>query len=102
MLNPFQLMVLPCLLGILVWVVFQLILQTPPEWVVVEDDHCYSKSYGYDYYIEIWRPARISEAQDLFINGKIAEAKAIIAWINDIDRVNELEYLEVVRSFDGN
>ena len=102
MLNPFHLMILFCLLGILVWVVLQLILQTPPEWVVVEDDHCYIKSYGYNYYVEIWRPARISEAQDLFINGKIAEAKAIIAWINDIDRVNELEYLEVVRSFDGN
>ena len=96
MLNPLQLMVLFCLLGILVWVVFQLILQTPPEWVVVEDDHCYIKSYGYNYYVEIWRPARISEAQDLFINGKIAEAKAIIAWINDIDRVNGLETVRMV------
>ena len=99
MLNPFQLMVLPCLLGILVWVVFQLILQTPPEWVVVEDDHCYIKSYGYNYYVEIWRPARIEEAQDLFISGKIEEAKEIIRWINSIDRVNGLEYLETVRRF---
>lgn len=97
MLNPFQLMVLPCLLGILIWVAFQLILQTPPEWVVVEDDHCYTKSYGYNYYVEIWRPARIEEAQDLFINGKIEEAKEIIRWINDIDRVNRLESLEIAR-----
>ena len=97
MLNPFQLMVLSCLLGILVWMAFQLILQTPPEWVVVEDDHCYTKSYGYNYYVEIWRPARIEEAQDLFINGKIEEAKEIIRWINDIDRVNRLESLEIAR-----
>ena len=97
MLNPFQLMVLPCLLGILVWVIFQLILQIPPEWVVVEDDHCYAKSYGYNYYVEIWRPARIEEAQDLFINGKIEEAKEIIRWINSIDRVNGLESLEIAR-----
>lgn len=90
MLNPLQLMVLFCLLGILVWVVFQLILQTPPEWVVVEDDHCYIKSYGYNYYVEIWRPARIEEAQDLFISGKIEEAKEIIRWINSIDRINGL------------
>ena len=90
MLNTFQLMVLFCLLGILVWVVFQLILQTPPEWVVVEDDHCYIKSYGYNYYVEIWRPARIEEAQDLFISGKIEEAKEIIRWINSIDRINGL------------
>lgn len=94
MLNPFHLMILFCLLGILVWVVLQLILQTPPEWVVVEDDHCYIKSYGYNYYVEIWRPARIEEAQDLFISGKIEEAKEIIRWINSIDRVNGLEYLE--------
>ena len=99
MLNPFQLMVLSCLLGILVWMAFQLILQTPPEWVVVEDDHCYIKSYGYNYYVEIWRPARIEEAQDLFISGKIEEAKEIIRWINSIDRVNGLEYLETVRRF---
>ena len=97
MLNPFQLMVLSCLLGILVWMVLQLILQTPPEWVVVEDDHCYTKSYGYNYYVEIWRPARIEEAQDLFINGKIEEAKEIIRWINNIDRVNRLEFLETAR-----
>ena len=96
MLNPFQLMVLFCLLGILVWMAFRLILQTPPEWVVVEDDRCYTKSYGYNYYVEIWRPARIEEAQNLFINGKIAEAKAIIAWINDIDRVNGLETVRMV------
>ena len=99
MLNPFQLMVLSCLLGILVWMAFQLILRTPPEWVVVEDDHCYIKSYGYNYYVEIWRPARIEEAQDLFISGKIEEAKEIIRWINSIDRVNGLEYLETVRRF---
>ena len=97
MLNPFQLMVLFCLLGILVWVIFQLILQIPPEWVVVEDDHCYAKSYGYNYYVEIWRPARIKEAFDLFLANKPEEAKDIIRWINDIDRVNGLEYLETVR-----
>ena len=102
MLNPFQLMVLSCLLGILVWMAFQLILQTPPEWVVVEDDHCYIKSYGYNYYVEIWRPARIEEAQDLFISGKIEEAKDIIRWINNIDRINGLEFLETGRKFDGN
>ena len=102
MLNPFQLMVLFCLLGILVWVIFQLILQIPPEWVVVEDDHCYIKSYGYNYYVEIWRPARIEEAQDLFISGKIEEAKDIIRWINNIDRINGLEFLETGRKFDGN
>ena len=44
MLNPFQLMNLSCLAGVLKWVVFQLILQTPPDWVVVEEDLCYIKS----------------------------------------------------------
>ncbi len=90
MLNPLQLMVLFCLVGILVWVVFQLILQIPPAWVVVEGDPCYAQSYGYNYYVEIWRPARIEEAQDLFISGKIEEAKEIIRWINSIDRINGL------------
>ena len=97
MLNPFQLMVLSCLLGILVWVVLKLILQVPPTWVIIEKSPSREESMGYYFYVDFWRPARINEAQDLFISGKIEEAKEIIRWINSIDRVNGLEYLETAR-----
>jgi len=92
--NPFQLMSLACMGGIVVWVGVRLWSQIPPEWVYVRKDRDLHIMY-YDTYVNYWRPARIQEAQDLFTKGKVEEAKDIIRWINEIDRVNDLRLGEI-------